>query len=120
MRKLAGFDPLGNGGMFVRIFMGFCIDIDDTPEHARVPVSMEFSTDSTAPTLIHWREDAESNRARVLVAPPSTRQSRSIVPLVRPAMRRAPELILRRTATNEWSSEDPSDDIRGRMVDILV
>lgn len=90
--------------------MGLCVGIQDTPEHARVPVPVGPTGEITAPKLIHWREDAASNRTRVLVATSRSRQVRPV-----PWHHQGPVIDADRPST-----ADAETDVRGRMIDILV
>lgn len=93
--------------------MGLCVGIHDTPEHARVPVPFGSTGEITAPKLIRWREDAASNRTRVLVAASRSRH-------VRPVPWRGQEPVLDAVDDGPSAAADTTGDIRGKMIDILV
>ena len=93
--------------------MGLCVGLRDTSEHARVPIPMMPTGEITAPKLIHWREDAASNRTRVLAAASRSRQIRAVPP-------RDLGLFLDHQDAEEPSTVDRQADVRGRMIDIFV
>lgn len=93
--------------------MGLCVGLRDTSEHARVPIPMIPAGGITAPQFIHWREDAASNRTRVLVAASRSRQIRAVPP-------RDPGPFVDHPDAEEPSTVDRQADVRGRMIDILV
>ena len=96
----------------MRIFMGFCVEFRDTPEHARVPVPMVSSGETSPPRLIQWREDTASRRSRVLVAASSDKAS--------PAARQESEMPPLRMDSGKELLPDQQAGIRGTMIDILV